>query len=57
MPKYVYACDGCLIECDVTTDFGAAPDSFKCSCGGQFKRVYTAVGAIFKGTGWGKDKR
>ena len=57
MPKYDYQCDTCQMTMEITAVIGSAPESIKCTCGGQLTRTYSAPGVIFRGTGWGKDKK
>jgi predicted nucleic acid-binding Zn ribbon protein len=42
---------------EITAVIGSAPEAIKCTCGGQITQTYTAPSIIFKGTGWGKDKK
>ena len=51
MPNYDYMCDGerVVIVLDLPMDHKIP----RCQvCGADLRRVYTAVPAIFKGTGW-----
>jgi putative FmdB family regulatory protein len=51
MPNYDYMCDGegLVIVLDLPMDHKIP----RCQvCGADLRRVYTAVPAIFKGTGW-----
>ena len=55
MPSYEYQCDrkGVSIVLDLPMDHETP---FCQACGSELRRVYTAVPAIFKGSGWaGKD--
>ena len=51
MPNYDYMCDGegSLIVLDLPMDHKIPHCQV---CGAKLRRVYTAVPAIFKGTGW-----
>jgi putative FmdB family regulatory protein len=54
MPNYEYLCDneGLVSILDLPMDHKIP----QCQvCGADMKRVFTAVPAIFKGSGWGKD--
>jgi predicted nucleic acid-binding Zn ribbon protein len=57
VPKYDYECGWCLVQIEVTALIGSAPEDIKCTCGGTLTRTYTAPNVIFRGTGWGKDKK
>jgi predicted nucleic acid-binding Zn ribbon protein len=52
MPNYDYMCDGegLVIVFDLPMDHKIPHCQV---CGAKLRRVYTAVPAIFKGTGWG----
>jgi predicted nucleic acid-binding Zn ribbon protein len=54
MPNYEYECDveGLSIVLDLPIEH-----KIPCCqvCGAELRRVYTAVPAIFRGKGWGKD--
>jgi putative FmdB family regulatory protein len=54
MPMHDFKC----LSCNRTTEIRLGFDEVsteKC-CGVMMEKVITAIPAIFKGTGWGKDK-
>jgi putative FmdB family regulatory protein len=52
MPSYEYECDGEGLS--IVLDLSMEHEIPCCQvCGAKLRRVYTAVPAIFKGTGWG----
>jgi putative FmdB family regulatory protein len=55
MPNYDYECpgEGLMIVLDLPMDHKIPHCQV---CGAELKRVYTAVPAIFKGTGWAGKK-
>jgi putative FmdB family regulatory protein len=54
MPTYQYACTACDHEFEAIQSF--SDDSLtKCpQCQGEIRKVYTAVGVVFKGSGFYK---
>jgi putative FmdB family regulatory protein len=54
MPTYQYACNACSHEFEVFQSF--SDDSLtKCpECGGEIRKIYSAVGVVFKGSGFYK---
>jgi putative FmdB family regulatory protein len=53
MPMYEYECISCSIRFEVQRSIHDV-NIPKC-CGFDMRRIYDPVGAIFRGTGWGKD--
>ena len=52
MPTYEYACRGCGRSLEVVQSFSDAPLTTCESCGGELRKVFSAAGLIFKGSGW-----
>jgi putative FmdB family regulatory protein len=52
MPIYEYACSHCDTTFERRQSFHEEPVSTCPSCGGAVRRVYQAVGIIFKGPGF-----
>jgi len=52
MPTYEYACRGCERRFEVVQSFSDAPLTRCESCGGELRKVFSAAGLIFKGSGW-----
>lgn len=52
MPTYEYACRACGQHLEVVQSF--ADDALtECeACGGELRKVFSAAGLIFKGSGW-----
>ena len=55
MPMYEYECISCSIRFEVQRSIHDV-NIPKC-CGFDMRRIYDPVGAIFMGTGWGKDAK
>lgn len=57
MPTYLFRCDQCDFTMEKTFLLAAAIIEPAClSCDRLMRRIYSAPGVSFKGTGWGKDK-
>lgn len=54
MPIYTYACTACETRRDVRHSIHADPESVCPDCGGPVRRVISAPGIAFKGTGFYK---
>jgi len=54
MPTYEYACRSCGEHHDVVQPFGDDPLTECPSCGGPLRKVFGAVGVVFKGSGFYK---
>ncbi|MGA2519741.1 MAG: FmdB family zinc ribbon protein [Acidimicrobiales bacterium] len=54
MPTYEYACKSCGEHHDVVQSFGDDPLTTCPSCGGPLRKVFGAVGVVFKGSGFYK---
>lgn len=54
MPTYQYACNACTHEFEAIQSF--SDDSLtKCpQCTGEIRKIYSAVGVVFKGSGFYK---
>jgi putative FmdB family regulatory protein len=54
MPTYEYRCKSCGTHHDVVQKFGDDPLTECPSCGGPLRKVFGAVGVVFKGSGFYK---
>ena len=54
MPTYQYACNACAHEFEVFQSFSDASLTQCPECKGEIRKVYTAVGVVFKGSGFYK---
>jgi putative FmdB family regulatory protein len=54
MPTYEYACRSCGEHHDVVQKFGDEPLTECPSCRGPLRKVFGAVGVVFKGSGFYK---
>ena len=54
MPTYEYACRSCGEHHDVVQSFGDEPLASCPTCGGPVRKVFGAVGVVFKGSGFYK---
>ena len=54
MPTYEYACRSCGEHHDVVQSIGDEPLAECPSCGGPVRKVFGAVGVVFKGSGFYK---
>lgn len=52
MPTYQYRCTQCGSELDVVQRFTDAPLTECPECEGTLRKVYSAVGVVFKGSGF-----
>ena len=52
MPTYQYACTDCGERTEVVQKFTDEPLSVCEACGGKLRKVYSAVGIVFKGSGF-----
>ena len=52
MPTYEYACRGCDRSLEVVQSFSDDPLTTCEECGGELRKVFSAAGLIFKGSGW-----
>jgi putative FmdB family regulatory protein len=53
MPMYEYQCISCSIR--IETERSVHDERQPLCCGFAMRQIYSPIGAIFKGTGWGKD--
>ena len=54
MPTYQYACTACDHEFEAVQSFSDASLTVCPECKGEIRKVYTAVGVVFKGSGFYK---
>ena len=54
MPTYQYACTACGEPLEVVQSFTDAPLTECPACGGALRKVFSAVGVVFKGSGFYK---
>jgi putative FmdB family regulatory protein len=52
MPTYEYACKGCGEHLEVVQSFRDDPLTQCPGCSGELRKVFSAAGLIFKGSGW-----
>lgn len=52
MPTYQYACNACNHEFEALQSFSDASLTECPQCKGEIRKVYSAVGVVFKGTGF-----
>jgi putative FmdB family regulatory protein len=52
VPTYQYACTDCAERLEVVQSFTDEPLSVCSSCGGRLRKVFSAVGIVFKGSGF-----
>ncbi len=52
MPTYEYLCRGCGERLEVVQSFSDDPLTVCEACGGELRKVFSAAGLIFKGSGW-----
>jgi putative FmdB family regulatory protein len=52
MPTYEYACKDCSEHLEVVQSFKDDALTECPSCGGNLRKVFSAAGIIFKGSGW-----
>lgn len=52
MPTYQYACTGCGQQLEVVQKFSDDPLVECPSCQGRLRKVFSAVGVVFKGSGF-----
>ncbi len=55
MPTYQYACTACSEPLEVVQSFTDAALTECPACGGALRKVYSAVGVVFKGSGFYKN--
>jgi putative FmdB family regulatory protein len=54
VPTYQYACTACGEQLEAVQSFSDAPLTECPSCGGALRKVFSAVGVVFKGSGFYK---
>jgi putative FmdB family regulatory protein len=52
MPTYEYACRQCGEHLEVVQSFKDDPLTVCPNCDGELRKVFSAAGIIFKGSGW-----
>ncbi len=55
MPTYEYECQSCQQRIEAVQKFSDAPLTTCEHCGGDLKKVFSAVGIVFKGSGFYKN--
>ena len=55
MPTYQYACTACDERLEAVQSFTDAPLTECPACGGALRKVFSAVGVVFKGSGFYKN--
>jgi putative FmdB family regulatory protein len=55
VPTYQYACTACGEQHEAVQSFTDAPLTECPACGGRLRKVYSAVGVVFKGSGFYKN--
>ena len=55
MPTYQYACTACDERLEAVQSFTDAPLTQCPACGGALRKVFSAVGVVFKGSGFYKN--
>ena len=54
MPTYQYACTACGEQLEAVQSFSDASLTLCPACGGTLRKVFSAVGVVFKGSGFYK---
>ena len=54
MPTYQYACTACGEQLEAVQSFSDASLTICPACGGTLRKVFSAVGVVFKGSGFYK---
>jgi putative FmdB family regulatory protein len=54
LPTYQYACSACQHEFEVFQAFSESSLTHCPECNGELRKVYSAVGVVFKGSGFYK---
>ncbi len=54
MPTYQYACTACAEQLEAVQSFSDAALTTCPACGGTLRKVFSAVGVVFKGSGFYK---
>lgn len=52
MPTYQYACTACGVRSEVVQKFSDDPLTVCEACGGRLRKIFSAVGIVFKGPGF-----
>lgn len=52
MPTYSYRCTGCAVEFDIAQAFSDQALTTCESCGGSLRKLFSAVGVTFNGSGF-----
>ncbi|HWN00877.1 MAG TPA: FmdB family zinc ribbon protein [Streptosporangiaceae bacterium] len=52
MPTYQYTCTECSEPLEAVQKFSDAPLAVCPACGGRLRKVFSAVGIVFKGSGF-----
>jgi putative FmdB family regulatory protein len=55
VPTYQYVCTACGVRHEAVQSFSDAPLTECPACGGALRKVFSAVGVVFKGSGFYKN--
>lgn len=55
MPTYQYACNSCSYEFEIVQTFAEKSLTECPGCKGELRKVFSAVGVVFKGAGFYKN--
>jgi putative FmdB family regulatory protein len=56
MPVYIYHCDQCNKDVEITKPMSKAVQKETCICGTSLRRVYNALAVCWGGSCWTYDK-
>lgn len=55
MPTYEYECQSCHLRIEAVQKFSEPALTTCTACGGELRKVFSAVGIVFKGSGFYKN--
>lgn len=55
MPTYEYECQSCHLRVEAVQKFSDPALTTCAACGGELRKVFSAVGIVFKGSGFYKN--
>ena len=55
MPTYEYECQSCRLRIEAVQKFSDPALTTCTACGGELRKVFSAVGIVFKGSGFYKN--
>lgn len=55
MPTYEYECQSCHLRIEAVQKFSDPALTTCTACGGELRKVFSAVGIVFKGSGFYKN--